>query len=84
MELTSFCHFLVPCWYSLLCCVPRRGHWDLLMPRTSVSAFPPWQFPLPAPCRSFPHVEERSLYAPSLPDMQEQLYLFPHILFIRE
>lgn len=27
-----------------------------------VSAFPPGQFPLLAPCRSFPHMEERSLH----------------------
>lgn len=54
MGLTFFCHFLVPCWYSLLCCVPKMGHWDLFMTHTLwCLPSPTTAVPSPGPLQEF-------------------------------
>lgn len=83
MELTFFLPFpgALQVLVAVLC--PQKGSLGPPHVRDSVvSAFPPQQFPLLAPCRSFPHVE-RSLYAPFVTDVQEQFCYVSHV-FIRE
>lgn len=72
MGLTFFCHFLVPCWYLLLCCVRRMGHWDLFMPHTLwCLPSPTTAVPSPGPLQEFPsRGGEVSLC--SVTDMQDQ------------
>lgn len=84
MGLTFFCHFLVPCWYLLLCCVCRMGHWDLFMPHTLwCLPSPTTAVPSPGPLQEFPsRGGEVSLC--SVTDMQDQFCFVSRVVFIKE